>query len=160
MKCYFLRHGVAVEPERWNGTDAERPLTDEGVERMRREAKRLAALALDIDAIVTSPLVRARGTAEIVADAFGARGKLVEDARLGFGFDLKTLGAILREHARAGAILLVGHEPSMSSTIGALLGGARVAFKKGGVACVSITSPSVPAGELEWLAHPKLLLLR
>ena len=69
MNCYFLRHGIAVEPEAWSGNDFERPLTRDGHTRMEREAKAIAELSLDLDAIVTSPLLRAKQTAEIVAAA-------------------------------------------------------------------------------------------
>ena len=83
MSCYFLRHGIAVEPGAWSGNDFDRPLTREGATRMEREAKGIAELSLDLDCIVTSPLLRAKQTAEIVADRLDTSRKLVEDPRLG-----------------------------------------------------------------------------
>jgi phosphohistidine phosphatase len=158
MKCYFLRHGLAVDPEEWHGEDFARPLTDEGKDRMAREAKTIAALSLDLDAIVTSPLLRAKQTATIVADKTDLRRRLVEDERLGIGFDEAALKSILQEHDAAGAILLVGHEPSMSQTIGSVIGGARIDLKKGSLACVSFADPASLLGELLWLIPPKVLV--
>jgi phosphohistidine phosphatase len=157
MRLYLLRHGAAADSEEWRGSDFDRPLTEKGRDRIAREAKALDALELGLDAIVTSPLVRARQTAAIVADVLGMRDRLVEDERLGPGFGIEPLAAILGARARSDALLLVGHEPSMSETVGALTGGARVVMKKGGVACVELHDRSSLQGELVWLAPPKLL---
>jgi len=160
MRCYFLRHGLAGDPEQWSGDDAARPLTAEGKERMAREAKTIAALGLELDAIVTSPLLRAKQTATIVADKLKMRDRLSEDARLGIAFDVRALRAILEEHATATAVLLVGHEPSMSRTIGSVIGGhARIDLKKGSLACVNFGDPDSLMGELVWLVPPKVLAL-
>ena len=85
MRVYFLRHGKAEDRAAWQGRDADRPLTAEGEEALRREAKQLRAVDLALDVIVTSPLARARRTAEIVADELGLAGRLVEDDRLAPG---------------------------------------------------------------------------
>jgi|SRR5580704_16493629 phosphohistidine phosphatase len=160
MKCYFLRHGLAGDPGQWSGDDFDRPLTAEGKERMAREAKTIAALSLELDAIVTSPLLRAKQTATIVADRLKIRDRLAEDERLGIGFDVRALRSILRERAAATAILLVGHEPSMSRTIGSVIGGdARIDLKKGSLACVNFDDPESRVGELVWLVPPKILAL-
>ena len=159
MKCYFLRHGLAGDPARWQGRDFDRPLTSEGCERMAREAKTIAALCLDLDCIVTSPLVRARQTAEIVADRLGLRARLFEDERLGLGLNVASLLDILHEHPNAGAILLVGHEPSLSTTVGRLAGGADVEVKKGALACIEMNGGPAPRGRLTALIPPKVLAL-
>jgi phosphohistidine phosphatase len=158
MNCYFLRHGIAVEPEKWSGSDFERPLTPEGRARMEREAKAIAALSLDLGAIVTSPLLRAKQTAEIVAERLDMGTKLVEDPRLGAGFNLERLGAILAAHADASAIVLVGHEPSMSATIGHSIGGARIELKKAALAGVEFIDPTSTSGTLFSLIPPKILV--
>lgn len=157
MRCYFLRHGIAVEPEAWSGDDFDRPLTREGCERMEREAKGIAALSPDLDAIVTSPLLRAKQTAEIVADRLGMADKLVEDPRLAGGFNLERLGAILGAHGDAKSIMLVGHEPSMSMTIGRTIGGASLELKKAALAGVEVADPGSASGTLFCLIPPKVL---
>jgi phosphohistidine phosphatase len=158
LKVYFLRHGIAVEPGDWKGSDHDRPLTDDGRERMARQGKALRKLELGIDTIVTSPLARARATAEIVASALKITA-IKEDVRLGNAFGRLSLEEILQDHAGAKAIMLVGHEPTLSSTIGQLIGGARVDLKKGGLACVEVRDPSSGSGELLSLIPPKVLLL-
>jgi phosphohistidine phosphatase len=157
LKIYFLRHGIAAEPGDWKGQDYDRPLTDDGRKRMAREAKAIRKLELGLDAIVTSPLARARATAEIVASALKIK-TVKEDERLGGDFDISSLAEILQDHADAKAVMLVGHEPSMSATIGRLVGEARVDLKKGGLACVELPDASTMTGELLSLIPPKVLL--
>jgi phosphohistidine phosphatase len=157
MLCYFLRHGPAGDAAKWEGADFDRPLTQDGIKRIAREAKTIAALELELDAIITSPLVRARQTAEIVADELKLRDRLRQDDRVGLGFSAARLAAILADHEDASAIMLVGHEPSMSSTVGALIGGGEIDLKKGALACVEVTRESPLRGLLLWLASPKLL---
>ena len=146
MHCYFLRHGIAEEPAEWTGSDFDRPLTRAGRVRMEREAKAVAELQLDLELIVTSPLLRLD-----MADA------LVEDERLAEGFDAERLGAILRGHGEVKSILLVGHEPAMSATIGKIVGSASVEMKKGALAGVELSGPAASTGMLVCLIPPKLL---
>jgi phosphohistidine phosphatase len=157
VKCYFLRHGIAVEPDEWKGTDFERPLTPDGRQRMEREAKAIAEVTLGIEAIVTSPLVRARQTAEIVAGALGLRDALVDDERLGVGFGLELLAPVIASQREVEALMLVGHEPSFSATVGQLVGKARVEIKKGAVAGVELARASATHGTLICLIPPKVL---
>lgn len=160
MRCYFLRHGIAAEAAEWQGTDFDRPLTDAGRERMTREAKTMAEMDLDVAVILTSPLVRARQTAAIVAKELKLRDRVLEDARLGLDFGLNRLASILEEHRDDKAIMLVGHEPGMSRTIGQVAGGARIDFKKGSLACVNLLAISSLDGELVWLIPGKVLARR
>ncbi len=160
MRVYFLRHGKAEDRETWRGRDADRPLTAEGEEELRRSAKRLSALDLGLDLIVTSPLVRALKTAEIVSDELGLVGRLVEDDRLAPGFDLRHLEQILAAHSSHGAVMVIGHEPDFSDTIAELIGGGDLAMKKGGLARVDVTAPASGGGRLVWLLTPPLLRSR
>ncbi len=112
MRIYFLRHGKAEDRAEWPGDDASRPLTAEGEAAMRREAKALRAMDLAPDVIVTSPLVRARRTAEIVADELGMTGRLVEDDRLAGGFDARRLAQLVAAHAPAGRSWSSGTSPT------------------------------------------------
>jgi phosphohistidine phosphatase len=157
MRCYFLRHGIAVDPEAWSGEDHDRPLTREGRERMESEAKAIERLDLSLELIVTSPLVRARETAEIVAERLKARDRLVEDQRLAGGFAIEGLAEVLVSHP-VESLMLVGHEPSMSATIGRAIGNATVEVKKAALAGVEIRDPSAPAGTLIFLLPPKVLV--
>ena len=156
MKCYLVRHGQAVDAAEWPGADDERPLTDKGYTRMQRAATALAALDLEIEAIVASPLLRARQTAEVIARELRLTDRLARDARLSGRFGREQLAEILAEHDRADAVMLVGHEPGMSTTVAALTGGT-VAFKPGSVACIELARPSSAHGILEWFAPAKLL---
>jgi phosphohistidine phosphatase len=156
MRLYFLRHGPAVSRTEWDRPDEERPLTDEGRAVVAASARLLVRVAVTADAIVTSPLVRARQTAEIAAAELDA-GAPVDDDRLARGFDRKHLAAILADHRGAQALVLVGHEPDFSRTIRELTGGA-VVCKKGGIARVDIDDETV-RGELVWLLPPRISAL-
>lgn len=159
MRCYFLRHGQAVDAAEWSGADFDRPLTREGRERMTRAAKTIAVLHLKLDAIVTSPLVRAKQTATIVAKRCKLEDRLVEDARLGGGFGMSELAEVLTEHRTANALMLVGHEPSMSRIVGEMVGSADIDFKPGSLACVNVPEPTSLRGTLVWLIPAKVLAL-
>lgn len=126
---------------------------------MTREAKTIAKLDLDLDVIVTSSLLRAKQTAEIVAERLDMRDALREDARLAGNFDTAALAAILQDYGNADTIMLVGHEPDMSATVGRLIGGAAIDLKKGGIACVELPDRSSMRGSLLWLVPPKVLVL-
>ena len=155
MQLYFLRHGVADWPDWDPARDDERPLTDAGVVKMKAEAKTIKRLELDLKAVLTSPLARARQTAEVVAERLDV--KAIEEPALAPGFNAKRLQEVLKRYPDAGALMLVGHEPDFSRTIAQLIGGGRVAMKKGGLARVDLESIDPPKGELVWLFAPKTL---
>ena len=146
MILYFLRHGVAGNREEWQGDDGLRPLTQKGMKNMVRQAESLADLGFDLDIILTSPLTRAFQTADIVAHELKMGEKLVQDERLAPGFGIEELVQVLKDHADAESIMLVGHEPDFSQTVAALVGG-RVLLKKGGLARVDVTSADPLQGE-------------
>lgn len=158
MIVYFVRHGIAEDAETFEGTDAERPLTDKGRAKIAAIGKALAALEVEPKLILTSPLVRARQTAEIVAKALRLTARLHDDGRLAGGFDYHLLGAILGDRTKATSLMLVGHEPSMSRVMGHAVGNAHVEMKKGAVACVEFPDAPSPRGQLLWLAPPKILI--
>ena len=156
MKVYFLRHGIAADPQEWKGSDDDRPLTRDGIARMEREAKAIADIASDVEVIVTSPLLRARQTADAVADRLGMTDKLVEDTRIAHGFNAARCREIIAEHAGVRSIMLVGHEPTLSATIEALAGEANLELKKGALACVELAD-AYASGILTFLIPPKVL---
>jgi phosphohistidine phosphatase SixA len=94
-----------------------------------------------------------------VADVLRMRDALVEDERLGANFGLEQLAKVLEDHRTGTALMLVGHEPSLSATIGRLIGGAVIDFKKGSLARVYLPDSAELQGELMWLIPPRVLLL-
>ena len=154
-QLYFLRHGVADWPNWEHERDAERPLTDGGMEKMKAEARAMARLGLKLDALVSSPLTRAYQTAEAIAKRLDL--EVTEDPLLAPGFDVTRLRELLRRYPDAQALMLVGHEPDFSQTISELIGGGRVVMKKGGLARVDLQATDPPSGELVWLLAPKTL---
>lgn len=154
LRLYFLRHGKALSRAAWEEDDDLRPLTPEGVAEVQRIGAYLAGAGLRPGVIVSSPLVRAWRTAELVAEALGLGERLVADERLGHGFDRSALAGVVAEHGAEDALLLVGHEPSFSAVVGELIGGGRVVCKKGGLARVDVDGPDLAGGRLVWLLSP------
>jgi phosphohistidine phosphatase len=157
MEVYFLRHGEAGKSSRGLGGDAARQLTEEGIARMEREAAFISALRLRLDAILTSPLVRAQQTAEIIARELRLLDALAVDERLSPGFGPEELAGIVQEHRAAAAVMLVGHEPDFSAVISECIGGGRVECKKGALARVDFDTPDSSSGVLVWLLPPRVL---
>ena len=163
MDLYILRHGKAGK----RGTmdwedDRKRPLTAKGEKEMEEIARWIVASGIEPDWIATSPLTRARETAEIVANALGITGRLEEWEELAVGQDpdavLKKLSA-RRADTRG---MVVGHEPLLSRTMAMLISSdvsARIVLVKGGLAKIGeIRFDPVPSGELEWLVTPKCMV--
>lgn len=155
MELYFLRHGIAADVGPDGLGDAGRPLTKEGIAKMRAGARGLRRLGLQLDALLSSPLVRAHETATIVARELGLELQLADE--LAPGCDIAQLFALLGEHRAAERVMLVGHEPDFSILIGALTGGSRVLMKKGGLGRVDIDLLEEGAGTLAWLLPPRAL---
>src|SRR3954464_14234623 len=155
MELYFLRHGIAADVGPAGLGDAGRPLTKEGIAKMQAEARGMRRLGLRLDALLSSPLVRASETAAIVARELGTELQLADE--LASGCDIAQLFALLGEHRAAERVMLVGHEPDFSSLIGALTGGSQVLMKKGGLARVDIERLEPGAGVLTWLLPPRVL---
>lgn len=154
MELYFLRHAIAanVGPD---GTDASRPLTDDGIAKMRTAAHGIRTLGVELDLLFSSPLVRARQTAEIAGREL-KRDVQLADA-LAPGCDAAQLLTLLNQHADARRVMLVGHEPDFSAMVGALTGGSRVVMKKGALARVDLDRLEAGAGALLWLLQPAAL---
>jgi len=165
MNLYFLRHGIAADrADSGAGSgDRERPLTPKGVKRMNKAAKGLIALSLSFDRILTSPLVRARQTATIVAQALQLEERVEEIEQLSPEQSVQDLLAALVAYADQREILLVGHEPLLSSTVSFLLSGkagAGMRLKKGGLCCLEVDGvPPRESAVLHWLLTPKQLRL-
>ena len=154
LQLFFLRHGKAWSRADWREDDGLRPLTDAGEALMHAEGRAMKAMGLAPEVIVTSPLVRARRTAEIVAEELGLSARLVEDRRLAHGLDARRLAAIVEGQGAAASLMVVGHEPDLSDTVAELTGGGRVNFKKGALARVDVEGPQLDDGILAWLLTP------
>lgn len=122
---YLLRHGDAEEGD---GDDAARRLTPKGERQSRAAGRALAAMGAGIDACLTSPKVRAAGTARLACGPLGIQPEIAEELR-GGPFDSLSLAA------GRGDVLLVGHEPDFSNEVARLTGG-HVKLRKGGLAIV------------------------
>jgi len=157
LRIYFLRHGAAEDRETWKGSDADRPLTEEGEKELRDLAKKFAKLGFSVEEIRTSPCARALRSAKIVAQGLGLSSHLTIDERIAPGFDLPALHGILAERPRCPSFLLVGHEPDLGRVISGLIGGGEVEMKKAGLARVDF-DPGTNFGTLVWLVPPKVLL--
>ncbi len=159
MILHLLRHAEAEERSP-SLLDEERRLTEAGKKRMRLVAKGIAALEPGYDAILVSPLVRSRETAEPVAKACGFGAEFVETAALEPAADP---GAVLDEVARGGwgTVLLVGHQPHMGRLFGRLLtgrGGLEVPLKKASLAAFECEGdPAAGRAELRLYLPPRLL---
>lgn len=166
MNLYLMRHGIAVAPDDPAfPDDNERPLTSKGVKRMRRAARGVARLEISFDGILTSPLVRARQTAEIVAAALGMEAHLEAISSLAPDSTVDHLLFGLTRYQDRGHLLLVGHEPLLSQTMSALLcpGGRQdltIEVRKGSLCRIEVDSlpPSKP-GTLHWHLTPRQLRL-
>ena len=139
MTIYFLRHADA---ESMASSDFERNLTPKGLEQAAKVGRFCKAHGLAPDKILTSPLNRARQTAEIVAKALGAE-SVVQDW-LACGMRLETLLMELSAQGKVESLLVVGHEPDFSSVISELIGASE------GYG-VLVTKASLTAVELPWM---------
>lgn len=156
MRLYFVRHAAAARKSTWADADALRPLTRTGKARFRAAASTLvSAGALAPEVIVTSPLVRARQTAELLSKSVPSSTTL-EDARLGLDFDLEALRAIIAENRQAKSIAIVGHNPSFAQVLSQVTGDGAVNVRKGAIALVELDSRASMSGRLMWLAPPEL----
>src|SRR5438105_300736 len=110
---YLIRHGNAEDRgEKWPD-DAKRPLTEEGMSRMKKSVRGLARLGVTIDVVLTSPLVRTKQTAEIVAAGLDPRPSLVSVDSLAPAGSHAAVLSDLEKHSRKKRIALVGHEPNI-----------------------------------------------
>lgn len=176
MKLYLVRHAIAEERSATADAgrasavkakgkpatpDAERALTPQGKAKMVRAAQGLRKIKVRPDAILTSPLRRARETAEILADGLGGI-KIEVLEELAPGTELFSVVAALRRYHGLKALALVGHQPDLGYLASFLLAGTpsacNLSFRKGSVACLEgELSDNATGCSLVWLLPPKLL---
>jgi len=158
-QLYLIRHGIAEERGDAWPDDTKRPLTDRGIARLKKEARGLASLGVAFDVILTSPLVRARQTADAVAGIFEPRPPIVTIESLSPGGTYQAVLADLEKQSRRSRIALVGHEPGLGE-LAARMSGSRhpLEFKKGAVCRIDFeTLPPAGPGALRWFLTPKIL---
>lgn len=162
MILYIIRHAWAAErgDPQWPDDDL-RPLTDEGRKRFGRMVKTLLDRGFGPELIATSPLVRCRETAEILAKIVPGKPAVVERQELVPGSDLEGIVHWTnRLSGRHEQIVWVGHAPDVGHLAGALIGdrGGGLRFAKGGIAAINFDGPvEVDHGELCWLVTAKIL---
>lgn len=161
MRIFIVRHAAAEDrDDRKYPDDGLRPLTAAGRKQFKRLLKKLAADEFLPQVLATSPLLRCRQTAEIIADEIAHCPAPEEVSQLAPGSDLDALIAWTRQRP-ASHVAWVGHAPDVEELTAALIGGRRAAihFGKGTIAAIDFDDDqplAVGQGELRWLASTKL----
>ena len=160
MQIYLLRHGIADDAKP-GGSDAERALTAEGRDKLRRVLKRACTADLEPSLILSSPYRRALETAGTAAEVLGYHGKIVQAPALVPEASPYDAWEEIRRHKTERAILLASHEPLMSSMVAFLLDSPAlcVEMKKGALVRIDCDrlGPK-PAGVLKWMLTPGVCL--
>jgi len=158
-ELYLVRHAIAAERGDAWPDDTKRPLTARGINRFKDQLGGLKWLDAAIDEIFSSPLVRAKQTADLLASAVdGHPGVKILDP-LAPGHPASVVMAQLAKVAKRQRIALVGHEPDLGHLAAHLIGAGRpLAFKKGGICRIDIGKISARStGSLVWFVTPKVL---
>lgn len=161
MQLYIIRHGIAIDREDPKcPPEAERYLTEEGIEKTKQVAEAVAGLGISADLMISSPYARAMQTAAIFASELEyPKQKIRRTDSLLPGAEP---GAFLRELARekdVSTVLCFGHAPHVDGLLAAAVGASRyiTSMKKAGVALVELKRLSPPNGQLVWLLTPKVI---
>lgn len=158
-ELYLVRHAIAAERgDEWPD-DTKRPLTERGISRFKEVVRGLRTLDVGIDEIFTSPLVRTKQTADLLAAGVDGKPPVKLLEALAPGHEPEQVLHALARVARRRRIALVGHEPDLGELAAALIGAQRpLTFRKGGVCRIDVQSLSRErAGALQWFVPPKLL---
>jgi phosphohistidine phosphatase len=158
MILYFLRHASAGEHSLNPKKDDKRALDKEGIEQCGYVGRALAALNVQVDTIVSSPLKRCTQTASLVGNELGYEGKLQIDNALRPAAGLADFRKLLEKYSRQEAIMVVGHNPNLSQFLGAVISEsgceASLELKKGAAAKVEMRRTN---GTLQWCLTPRVL---
>jgi phosphohistidine phosphatase len=158
MIVYFLRHANAGERMLSPKKDEKRGLDKEGIEQCGYVGRALAALDVQVDAVISSPLKRSTQTAALVGNEMGFEGKLQIEPALRPQGTFADFRKLLDKYARMDAIMVVGHNPNLSEFLGQIISPAgceaAIELRKGAVAKVELRRSS---GSLSWCLTPKIL---
>ena len=159
LELYLIRHGIAAERGPEFPDDSKRPLTRDGITALKRQVKGLRDLGVAFDVIITSPLVRTRQTADVVAVGLGGTVPVILSDALAPDGALPDVFREIQKHHRKGRIALVGHEPNIGELAGRLIGArSAIPFKKGAVARIDFdVLPPKGLGELRWFLPPRVM---
>ncbi len=162
MKLYIVRHAIAIPRGTPGIEDDDRPLTEEGAECMGRAAAAMAALGWIPEIVLSSPLPRARKTAEILLEALGKSAELeITPALAPSGAREHLYRAIRSYYKKCDSLTIVGHQPSLGEIAGEICRGAPAGFieiKKGGACAIELESArNLPRGRLTALLTPSIL---
>lgn len=159
LELYLIRHGIAAERGEDYPDDSKRPLTSAGIARLRKEAKALSLLDVELDVIISSPLARARQTADTLAHALPSHPDVLLSDALAPAGTPAALFQELARHMKKARIALVGHEPNLGELAARMIGArAPLAFKKGGICRIDFdVYPPKGVGQLRWFVTPKML---
>jgi phosphohistidine phosphatase len=160
MNLYVVRHGEAVALGGAVRHDGERSLTERGREDARRVGEFLAKLEPSLRFILSSPMVRARQSAEAVAQAFSPPVPIQETEHLAPGFKPDALRREIRSIDPEESIAMIGHQPDLSQFIISVIegeSGASIALAAGGVAKLHFVGGALSEATLEWLLTPEVL---
>ncbi len=158
MFIYFLRHASAGQPLTSAKKDEKRGLDKDGIEQCGYIGRALAALGVQVDVILSSPLKRSTQTAALVGNEMGHEGKLVLESALRPQGSFADFQKMLAKYARQEALMLVGHNPNLGEFLGRVISDtaceATIDLKKGAVAKVETRRSS---GSLSWCITPRIL---
>ena len=158
-ELYLVRHATAADRRSEWPDDTKRPLTERGINRFNEVVRGLRRLDVALDEVFTSPLVRARQTAELLADGLDGKPPVKLLDALAPGHSPGAVLASLARVAKRRRIALVGHEPDLGELAAHLIGAGRaLPFKKGGVCRIDLGSlTSTRAASLVWFLPPSVL---
>lgn len=157
MQLYFFRHGQAEDAQMPDFDDFSRQLSEKGIRRTKASAQALLKLEVKPTRIYSSPRLRARQTADILAEALGLEVLVREE--VGFSLSVQAVESLVADLQDDQSALFVGHEPSLGATLSFLIGGGEIPLKKGGMARIDIYARSPLRGTLAWHITPKMLEL-
>jgi phosphohistidine phosphatase len=160
MIVYFLRHASAGQHKGSLEQDAKRPLDKEGIEQCGYVGRMLAAMDVQVEAIVSSPLKRASQTASLVSNELGFEGQVEFSPALAPEASFEAFREMLAQHANTTQeIMVVGHNPSLSGFLSLLLSGGAseraIDLKKGAVARLDYDGRK--SGSMTWCVTPKIV---
>ena len=161
MQLLIIRHAIAVPRGTPDIPDDERSLTKRGRQRFRSAARGLARLVKRPDFLLSSPLPRARQTADIAAREWGKSVEVIEEEAIAGGSP-EAISGVLARYPGESLVAIVGHEPDLSELLARILGtpnDERLTFKKGGAALVSLPGTPLEGGALLWYLPPRALRL-